>query len=53
MVLGRWVLTGIAFIILATALHTVFPFIKGHIAMGLAAMLLLFAIYLREHPNVH
>lgn len=53
MALGRWILTGIALIALAIALHSVFPFIKGHIAMGLAAILPLSAMYLGKHLDDH
>lgn len=42
---AKWVVVGVLLTAGAVALNTLFPVIEGHIAIGLAAILLLLVIY--------
>jgi len=41
----KWVLLAVLLIVIAMALNTLFPVLQGHIAMGVAAILLLLVMY--------
>lgn len=49
---GGFVIVAACIVALAVALHTLLPFISGHVAMGLATALLLLVVYVGHHLGV-
>lgn len=42
---ARWTAVAVVLVATAVALHALFPAVRGHVAMGLAAALLVLAAY--------